>query len=176
MIMTKPNSAVISRETGEILQRLFDLRNRFKVGMPENLVLLRKRLAKSNLGDKGGGIVDIDLFHKLAQVLSSAQEPVSMGEVSRALEVPLSTATRLMDWLVKNDYAQRLPDPEDRRIVRMALTDEGRSLYQTINGYMLERLERVMSRFTPGERDSILTLLRKLYTILQEEAEATSRT
>jgi DNA-binding MarR family transcriptional regulator len=129
-------------------------------------------MAKSKLGDKGEGITDFDLFHKIGLVLANAQEPVSMGEVSRALEVPLSTATRLMDWLVKNDYAHRLPDPEDRRIVRMALTDEGRKLYQTINQYMLERLERVMRHFSPEERESILALLRKLYVVLEEETEA----
>ena len=170
--MVNPQSKFVSRETAEILRRLFYLRNRFKVGMPENIVLLRERLAKSKLGKKVEGITDFDLFHKIGQVLANAQEPVSMGELSRELEVPLSTATRLMDWLVKNDYARRLPDSEDRRIVRMALTDEGRSLYQTINDYLLERLERVMGHFTPEERESILALLRKLYTVLHEETDA----
>jgi len=59
--------------------------------------------------------------------------------------VPFSTATRMVDWFVDNGYAQRLPDPEDRRVVRVALTDSGRELYQTIERYMVQHFRLMLS-------------------------------
>jgi hypothetical protein len=133
MIMANPHSTVISRETGEILQRLFYLRNRFKVAMPENINLLRARLDKSNLGDKGEGITDFDLSIKLAGPGQRAGA-VSMGRSAGRWRW-LSTATRLMDWLVKNDMLA----PLTRRPAHGPDRGGGERLYQTINGYLLER-------------------------------------
>ena len=47
-----------------------------------------------------------------------------MGELSNALSLPFSTATRMVDYLVARGYIQRLSDTTDRRVVRVALTDE----------------------------------------------------
>jgi DNA-binding MarR family transcriptional regulator len=93
-----------------------------------------------------------------------------MGELSRALQVPLSTATRIMDWLVKNGYAGRLPDPEDRRIVRVTLTETGQEMYYTINDYLMERFEKLMGQFSLQERESLLSLLSKLSDALEGAA------
>jgi len=41
-----------------------------------------------------------------------------MGELSKALDVPLSTATRIADC-GQERYAERSPDPKDRRVVRV---------------------------------------------------------
>jgi DNA-binding MarR family transcriptional regulator len=158
-----------SAEVREIMQRLFRLKDRFKVGVPENLIILRKRIRESNLGGKTTGITDFDLFHRVGIVFSRYQEPISMGELSHDLEVPLSTATRIMDWLVNNGYAVRLTDPGDRRIVRVALTDAGQDIYRTVNEFFMERVERFMRQFTPEERDTLLALLRKILDALEKE-------
>jgi DNA-binding MarR family transcriptional regulator len=85
-----------------------------------------------------------------------------MGELSRDLEMPLSTATRTMDWLVNNGYAQRLPDPKDRRIVRVELTEKGKETFQAISTFMLGKVEQAMSPLNPAERKTFLTLLNKV--------------
>ena len=85
-----------------------------------------------------------------------------MGELSRDLEVPLSTATRTMDWLVNNGYAQRLPDPKDRRIVRVELTGKGKETFQAISTFMLGKVEQAMSPLNTAERKTFLTLLNKV--------------
>ncbi len=76
-----------------------------------------------------------------------------MGELSRDLEVPLSTATRTMDWLVNNGYAQRLPDPKDRRVVRVELTGKGKETFQAISTFMLARVEQAMSLLNDGRAE-----------------------
>jgi len=161
-------SAPYSPEIVDFLHTLVSLRKRFKLGLPENLVILKKRLDGLNLAEKTAILNDIDLFYSVGITFSSHPEPVSMGELSHALEVPLSTATRIMDWLVKNGYAERLPDPDDRRIVRVALTQSGKEMYQTINEFFMERIEGIMREFTPQERHDLLSLLSRVVDAMEK--------
>ena len=153
-----------------LLQRIIHLRSHFKVVMPENLSALRKQIRESNLSGKVPGINGASLFYIVGNIFSRYPGPISMGELSRDLEVPLSTATRNMDWLVKNGIAQRLPDPNDRRIVRVELTQAGKETYQAISAFMLERVEQALDQLTTAERDSFIALLNKVLNAFEEAA------
>ena len=166
--MPDPSPGSYSPEIVDFLHTLVSLQKRFKLGLPENLVMLKTRLDGLNLAEKTAVLNDLDLFYSVGITFSSHTEPVSMGELSHALEVPLSTATRIMDWLVKNGYAERLPDPDDRRIVRVALTQSGKEMYQTINEFFIERMERIMREFTPQERHDLLSLLSRVVDAIEK--------
>jgi DNA-binding MarR family transcriptional regulator len=157
-----------SPDAVKLMQRIVRLRSRFKVIMPENISLLRKQIREFALSGKGAGINDAGLFYNVANVLSRYEGPITMGELSHDLEVPLSTATRTMDWLVKNGYAQRLPDPNDRRVVRVELTETGNKTYQAISTFMLEKVEQALSQLTPAERDQFLSLLDKVLNAFED--------
>jgi DNA-binding MarR family transcriptional regulator len=167
--MTKVTQSPYPPQIAEIMQRIFRVKDRFKVGVPENIVILRKRIIESNLGGKAGHFDDFDLFHNVCLAFSRHEGPITMGELSRDLNVPLSTATRTMDWLVDNGYAQRLPDPQDRRIVRVGLTDAGREIYTTINQFFMERIEQLLGQLVPEERETFLSLLCKVLDALEKQ-------
>ena len=93
---------------------------------------------------------------------------ITMGEFSNNLSVPLSTATRIADWLVDHGYMRRLPDNEDRRIVRVDLTDTGKELFQAIDRYIRQRMQQILSSLTPEERTILLTLVGKVVSGLKE--------
>ncbi len=166
-MLNLPQSAS-SPEEVKLLQRIIRLRSRFKVIMPENISLLRKQIREFTLSGKGAGINDAGLFYNVANVLSRYEGPITMGELSHDLEVPLSTATRTMDWLVNNGYTQRLPDPNDRRVVRVELTERGDKTYQAISTFMFEKVEQALSQLTPAERDQFLLLLNKVLNAFED--------
>jgi DNA-binding MarR family transcriptional regulator len=91
-----------------------------------------------------------------------------MGDLSRILGVPFSTATRTVDWLVNNNYIQRLADPDDRRVVCVELTGAGKELYEVINNLLLEMTEQFLSNFSPDERKDLSRLLGKLVDNLEQ--------
>ncbi len=153
----------------ELMQRLIRLRSRFRLVVPENIVTLKKQISEAALSPRGVDGNDADLFFQVGTILSSAEKPVSMGELSRELNVPLSTATRIMDWLVHNGYAQRLADPQDRRVVRVGLTDPGREIYRTINQFAMERVEFYMNQLSVEERATFEALLFKLLDAVERE-------
>ena len=159
-----------SPEVVKLLQRIVRLRSSFKVVAPENFAALIKQIHESQPSGKEAGIEDAGLFFTAASVFFSHPGPLSMGELSRDLEVPLSTATRTMDWLVNNGYAQRLPDPRDRRVVRVELTGKGEETFQTIRTFMLARVEQAMSPLNLAEQKTFIVLLNKVLDAFEKTA------
>lgn len=155
-------------QISEITQRLLRLRPRFRVALPENLLKLRNQYLAIGSAARVEGPHDFNLFYNVGVVLSHHPNPITMGELSHELDVPLSTATRIMDWMVDNGYAQRLPDPEDRRVVRVALTPASLEVYRTIHEFIMEKVERILDQLTPDECDVFLSLLRKVLDALEQ--------
>ena len=157
-------------ELKELFQRFFRLRHGMRLGLPENIADLKKRLHQTASGSPAENSNNFELFFNVGNVLTRQAEPMAMGDLSRSLNVPLSSATRIIDWLVANNFAQRLPDPNDRRVVLVALTEPGLALYREIDSFFIERVENMMRGFTPGERSTFRDLLLKIITNMEQEA------
>jgi DNA-binding MarR family transcriptional regulator len=170
--MTQPKSNFDSAEFAEVIQRLSAIRSRIQFVLPEEMRKARDRLEATHPGGRSNRAIDYALLHQVAHVLTTQQEPISMGELSRALDVPLSSATRIVDWLEESGFVERLPDPIDRRVVRVSLTQEGRSIYQLAEAMARKRIEGWLERFSPDERRSLIMLLEKLVVIINEEIGA----
>jgi DNA-binding MarR family transcriptional regulator len=113
--------------------------------------------------------VDYGLFYRVSNSIYPASA-LTMGELSNALAVPLSTATRIINWLVANNFVERLPDPDDRRIVRVALTETGIELHKTIEKYTEEQVEKVLDSLTAEEQALLFSLIGKVLSALRKIA------
>jgi DNA-binding MarR family transcriptional regulator len=154
-------------EVSEIVQRIMRLRPRLRGTVPESLLKLRNQYLASRSPSRPTGAHDFNLFYNVVVVLSHHPNPITMGELSHELDVPLSTATRIMDWMVDNGYARRLPDPDDRRVVRVTLTPASLEVYRTINEFVLQRVEVILKQFTSEECDLFLSFLRRVLDALE---------
>ncbi len=169
MISSKLDQQSIEAIKG-IIQRIFRLRHHFRVVHPENIRLLQKRLFKENTSNPVENVTDFDLFFNIGTIFSQQSGSLTMGELSQELNVPLSTATRIADWMVSNGYLQRLPDPDDRRVVRVAFTDAGHAVYHEIDTFFMERIEQLLHNFTPDERTTFIALLGKIIQTMEQES------
>ncbi len=136
--------------------------------------MLHKELAKTHRLDSPLNIgltyseSNYGLFYRVSSIIYPKNQ-LTMGELSTALSVPFSKATRIATWLVDSGYVKRLPAPSDRRIVRVALTEKGRDLHQTIGNYMRERVQDLLSSSLTAEEKIILfTLINKVASVLKE--------
>jgi DNA-binding MarR family transcriptional regulator len=159
-----PSLSPQSAQFVEIIRHCIRLKSRLRSVFPDDQEItdIVARLVVSHPQGKAASAADFDLLFHVCIVLSVHQEPVTMGELSHALDVPLSTATRIVDWLVKNGYAERLSDPKDRRIVRVSLTETGRAMYQAGNKLIQNRVEVLLRPFSPAERENLVELANKL--------------
>jgi DNA-binding MarR family transcriptional regulator len=170
-MMAELSLALHTDHITEIIRQFIRLKPRLKTVLPEDLVRMRARLEELRPEGKAKNGSDYALLYSVGIVLSRQRDPLTMGELSKALDVPLSTATRVVDWFVRTGYVGRLPDPGDRRIVRVALTKTGREFIKTREKFVRQHVEHILRRFTAEERESMIVLLRKLVEILESEGE-----
>ncbi len=127
----------------------------------EEIEYIRKQLGKALSREMPAFSGTPGTFFNLSSTLYYNSN-LTMGELSQALSIPLSTATRMMDWWVDNEFAQRLIDPEDRRVVRVSLTEAGNKLHELIEKSISESVQQCLNCLTVEEQDILLTLIRKV--------------
>ena len=147
----------------EFVHYLKEILTMVSVPPPEEFIEVRKLLFGSQSSEK----YDPTTFQRMGTILYQKRNP-TMGEVSHALSVPLSTATRMANWWVDGGYAQRLPDPGDRRIVRLTLTDNGLQFLETLEKHMEDTVERILSCLTPEEKGILVALSAKVASNLKQ--------
>jgi DNA-binding MarR family transcriptional regulator len=162
--LSEPSFSPYMAEITEIIRRLFYLRHRLKPILPEDLLDVAPLR-----GAQEGNTDDYNLLIDIGAILAQQQEPVTMGELGRALGVPLSTATRIVNWLVKSGYVERRPDPDDRRVVRVALTEAGQAMNGAAETFIRRRLEGWLRRLTPEECQALVVLMNKFVEALEED-------
>jgi DNA-binding MarR family transcriptional regulator len=169
--MPDPAPATQTAQFAEVVRHFIRLRPHLKTVPPEDAEAagMIARLMASHPQGAAASSGDFDLLYSVGEILSQHRESITMGELSQALDVSLSTATRTVDWLVKNSYVARCADPEDRRIVRVILTETGQALHQAGNELIRKRAEALLRGFTAAEREELVRLLAKLAQALDEE-------
>jgi DNA-binding MarR family transcriptional regulator len=124
----------------------------------------------------------------LAQELDHAMEPhgltnaqwfpllkLSQGqahtaaELARCCELDASAITRLLDRLEDKALCQRVRSSEDRRVVNLALTEEGQKAAAVIPGVLCQVQNRLLSGFSEGEWQLLTGLLQRLLDNAQRE-------
>ena len=90
------------------------------------------------------------------------QEALTMSEIANALQLTLSSVTALVDKLEAKTIVARQRSLEDRRIVRVSLTAEGRKFYDLIEGAQREISMSVLKVLSREEQDMLLVLFRKI--------------
>lgn len=137
--------------------------------LPPDLEEARTRLGELDRGDRARQLGYYSLLYDIGLVLSESRRPLSMSELSRALAVSVSTATRIVDWQVRHGYVERRSDPKDRRRVLVALTPHGQALYDRVEKFLAGLLARGLRRFSRVERKQLAALLEKLVEDLAEK-------
>jgi DNA-binding MarR family transcriptional regulator len=150
-----------------LVQDFLQIDIEFNTILPKEIEQLHYLLDDIPVADKGQRFINCKLFPRVIYNLYWESD-ITMGELSHTLSVPFSTTTRMVDWFVDNGYAQRLSDPKDRRVVRVALTESGRELYRTVERYMVQRLRQMLSPLTAEEQIVLLTLLEKIAGALRD--------
>jgi DNA-binding MarR family transcriptional regulator len=90
------------------------------------------------------------------------KEALKMSEIAKALQLTLSSVTALVDKLEAKAFVTRQRSLEDRRIVRVSLTAEGRKLYDLVEHAQRELSMSVLKMLSREEQDMLLALFRKV--------------
>jgi DNA-binding MarR family transcriptional regulator len=138
------------------------------------ILRLNQRLWKSMQDDRSSDWLSVDLTMPQLKVLLTAFHGggSTSSQLARVLGVGLSTVTGIVDRLREHGLLSRYEDPDDRRVTRVALTDEGQALMQRLHRDTSDRMERLLARL---DDDALRTVERATRHMLEAaEAEAGS--
>jgi DNA-binding MarR family transcriptional regulator len=89
-------------------------------------------------------------------------ESSSPGELCEALELSSGAMTNRLDRLEEAGLVRRVPDPDDRRGVKIELTDAGERVWIESTSAQAQKEILVASTLTKREQAQLNSLLRKL--------------
>ncbi len=95
------------------------------------------------------------------------KSPSSMGEISKEMQMPVSTATRVVDRLAAKGMVSRKKDAKDKRVKLVSLEPEGKSLVQASEDHSFDVIIENFSGLSDQEKQSVLTTARLMEDLLK---------
>jgi DNA-binding MarR family transcriptional regulator len=117
-------------------------------------------------GDLGLTISQLRVLHRLHE------RPASCGQVAEHLGITPSTATALIERLVRRDLVERAPHEGDRRVTDLRLSSRGRHLLEEAGRGKRGVISASIQALPAADRERLATLLDRLAGSVQAlEAE-----
>lgn len=105
----------------------------------------------------------LDLTPQQTQLLCRLVErPLSMTDLSKALNLEKSSLTGLVDRVEKRALVARLSDPHDRRSTLVTLTEDGSRLAVTAKSAISDRLDGLAGNIDRGDQTNITAVVAAL--------------
>lgn len=99
-----------------------------------------------------------------------------IGTLAEKLFLKTSTVSGIIDRLERDGMVTRLRgNTGDRRVVHVALTDQGQELAGRLPSTSFDKLRRALDRLTPEEAGALLNTLNRLLELVREDEEEESR-
>lgn len=120
--------------------------------------------------------LDIDLALSKSELLTLFQidrnGEIIMSQIADYVSIPMSTATGLVERLVKKGYLERVRSDSDRRIVSIRLTQAGKALIEDIKETITGYIKYVFEALTEEERKLLTGIFFKVTDILSGKRQS----
>ncbi|MFF8606548.1 MarR family winged helix-turn-helix transcriptional regulator [Streptomyces sp. NPDC015346] len=99
---------------------------------------------------------------RLLRTVAHYDHPPRMADLAERLEVVPRAVTSLVDGLEAAGRVRRVPDPTNRRVVRIELTDPGRNTLRELRSARRAAAEDILAPLTVEQREVLGGLLSAL--------------
>lgn len=101
-------------------------------------------------------------FNALIQIFMTGGHGLTQSELGKKLLVSRANITRLIDRLEKENLVVRKPDPNDKRVFQLYLTDRASTLMNAFIPIHNQYVHKLMSTLNTDEKEMLISLLDKL--------------
>ncbi|MET9911408.1 MarR family transcriptional regulator [Streptomyces sp. NPDC006476] len=115
------------------------------------------RIQKRHIEQCGLGVTPAQ--SRLLRTLAHYGSPPRMADLAERLEVVPRAVTSLVDGLEANGKVRRVPDPTNRRVIRIELTDEGRKALSEVRGARRSAAAEILAPLSDEQREVLGGLL-----------------
>ncbi len=145
-------------EHNKIMDMILD--NMKKLFFPEDWLQIDMKLSKTEL---------------FAMFIVERHGEVIMSKISDEINVSMSTATGIIDRLVKKKYLKRERSDLDRRIVLIKLTEKGQKTIEELKETMSKYLNRIYDVLTDEEIRVLSNIFIKVLNTFSEDEETENK-
>ncbi len=117
----------------------------------ENMIHIMPVFHKKLLRMDLGGVTDNLTRLHLAIMGMLSDAGMTMSELAKILMTTKPQMTHLVDQLVRLGIVERRPDATDRRVINLALTDNGRVLLEDMKRKVKENIRNRLAGLTTEE-------------------------
>lgn len=106
-------------------------------------------------------MIILELLHKL--------DESKMTDLAHVLNVTTAAMTGIISRLVRDGYAVRVSEPDDRRIIKIRLTAKGANTVKSMTEHRKKMMIKIFGMISQEEREEYLNILSHVYEHLKEE-------
>ncbi|HWK72327.1 MAG TPA: helix-turn-helix domain-containing GNAT family N-acetyltransferase [Burkholderiaceae bacterium] len=145
----------------DVLERQIAVVRRFSRFYTRQLGLLNKGLYKTRYS-----LTEARIIFELAQ-----RDGLTASELARELSLDAGYLSRLLKKFHAKGLLERSVSPQDGRQAVLALTAQGRDLFQALNRYSHEEVAGMLAGLSGGERQSLADAMLKVQRLMGAEEE-----
>jgi len=137
----------------------------------EKLLHLMDRMRQ--MGPRNAPPKEAKISPSLLSLLNYTAANPGCGIQAMAVGLKLATPTISVSvrQLEKAGFLTRQPDPDDGRAVQLFLTPTGQELHQRTLEFRCQKFERLLTHLTPSERTTLLALLERAVSAVENEEQ-----
>ncbi|HHX29086.1 MAG: MarR family winged helix-turn-helix transcriptional regulator [Bacillota bacterium] len=94
---------------------------------------------------------------------------ITMGELCDKLFLACSTATDLVDRMEKNGFLERKRDAQDRRVIRLSISDMGKRVISEVVAARRRYVSSILEKLTDEEISQLAQSLDRLHSLMFQE-------
>lgn len=94
-------------------------------------------------------------------------EPKKSSDVANLMSITMGTLTKAIDGLTKKGYVERKRSSDDKRVVRLSLTEKGKEAYYHHEQFHAHMIEHIKSGLKEQELTVLIYSLAKLVDYFQ---------
>jgi DNA-binding MarR family transcriptional regulator len=151
---TEKQSAVSDLKVDEILARLF---------------ITTLKIEERVISSVSGGDLSISELHVLREIGQSNDR--IMTQVAKALKISVSALTIAMNKLEKKGFVIRERSDEDRRIVKLSLTEKGINAFKLHSDFHIRMVEGALAGLSEDEKIVLRKALNQVDSFFNDEWE-----
>ncbi|PKM39513.1 MAG: MarR family transcriptional regulator [Firmicutes bacterium HGW-Firmicutes-8] len=111
---------------------------------------------------------EIMLLFCIKRTVKSDSVGIKVSDISSALKVASPTVTQLINGLETSGFVERTMDQEDRRAVRVNLTDKGKRTLEKVSDVFYNSFDGLVEYLGEEESSKLAELLSKVFTYFNE--------
>lgn len=108
--------------------------------------------------------ISVSMYYCM-QMLRAHEKTMTMSEMARSVHCSKQQMTKTVNKLIECRFMERVPDPADRRIIRLGLTQEGKDFLARFYAMSAECFQPMFDRMSPEEQAEFSDALSTMHRI-----------